>query len=102
MIDGPEMRYVRSAAAVSIGLLADRRDLPKLAELAGSEGFLVRAYAVAALGWLVDKDRVPATPRLLSNLNYRELYPAVIAGSRRPFLAVRAARTGFMKTGPGR
>jgi HEAT repeat protein len=66
-------RYVRGAAAIAIGLLGDRETLGELVTLAKeSEHGSVRALAIAAIGWLADKDPVPRLPRLFHGLYDRQ------------------------------
>jgi HEAT repeat protein len=69
---GDEGRHVRGAAAIALGLIGGEEALTGLLELAtAAEAPLTRAFAIAALGWLADRDPVPRIPLLFAGLNYR-------------------------------
>jgi HEAT repeat protein len=64
-------RYVRGAAVISLGMIRDGNSIGKLQELTGRADPRTRAYAIAALGWLADKDDVPAMSQLFDSANFR-------------------------------
>ena len=65
----PRLHEARGAAAIALGVLADRELLAALVEIAKSdEDARTRAYAVAAIGWCIDRDPVPRISKLLSGI----------------------------------
>src|SRR5262249_1463818 len=60
-------RYVRGAAVISLGMIRDGDAIAKIQELTGRADPRTRAYALAALGWLGDKDEVPAMSQLFDS-----------------------------------
>jgi len=73
-VRGPEWHTVRGAAAIAIGLVGGSDAVRRLLRFIGkAEDNTDRAFAIAALGMLLDKDPVPRIPLLFRNYNYREL-----------------------------
>ena len=64
-------RYTRGAAAMAIGLIGDGESVGKVQNLLGSSDKTTRALAVATLGWLADKDDVPALRSMVARNNFR-------------------------------
>jgi HEAT repeat protein len=64
-------RYVRGAAVISLGMIRDGNSIGKVQELTGRADPRTRAYALAALGCLADKDEVPAMSQLFDAANFR-------------------------------
>jgi HEAT repeat protein len=64
-------RYVRGAAVIALGMIRDGSSIGKLQELTGRPDARTRAYAIAALGCLADKDEVPAMSQLFDSANFR-------------------------------
>ena len=64
-------RYVRGAAVIALGMIRDGNSIGKIQELTGRPDARTRAYALAALGCLADKDDVPAMSQLFDSANFR-------------------------------
>ena len=64
-------RYVRGAAVIALGMIRDGNSIGKVQELTGRADPRTRAYALAALGCLADKDDVPAMSQLFDAANFR-------------------------------
>jgi len=64
-------RYVRGAAVIALGMIRDGNSIGKVQELTGRADPRTRAYALAALGCLADKDEVPAMSQLFDAANFR-------------------------------
>lgn len=66
-------RYTRGAAVIALGMIRDGNSITRIRELVDKQGSdpRTRAYAIAALGYLADKDSVPALSRLFENANFR-------------------------------
>jgi HEAT repeat protein len=65
-------RYVRGAAVIALGMIRDGNSIGKIQELTGRSDPRTRAYALAALGCLADKDEVPAMSQLFDSANFRQ------------------------------
>jgi HEAT repeat protein len=66
--------HARGAAAIAIGLLGDDETLADLVGIAGTDDdHTTRAFAIAAIGWLCDRDEVPRLPRLFAGLYDRTI-----------------------------
>lgn len=77
-LDNASLRDSRGAAAIAIGLIGDRKAVSPLVKLATEESDNeTRAFAIVALGCLVDKDVVPRIPQLFANIHYRKQIPFV-------------------------
>jgi len=71
---GTDKHSVRGAAAIAIGLIGDASAVDKLMKIAKRDrNTSNRAFAIAALGCLIDKDAVPRLPQLFMNTNYRRI-----------------------------
>ena len=69
---------VRGAAALAIGMIGDAAGVEPLVKIAREdEDSTNRAFAIAALGCLVDPEPLPRIPRLFKNLHYRRQAPIV-------------------------
>ena len=73
----PFAHYTRGAAVVSLGLIRDGESVARIQELLRNPDPLVRAYAVAALGYIADKDQVPVLPSLFEHANFRSEFRAL-------------------------
>jgi len=72
-IENKAMHQVRGAAAIAIGLIGDGSAVDPLVEMATNDPVGAnRAFAIAALGCLIDKDPVPRMPQLFENIHYRK------------------------------
>jgi HEAT repeat protein len=72
------MHEVRGAAAIAIGLIGDASAVEPLVKIAKNDPVTSnRAFAIAALGCLIDKDPVPRMAQLFDTINYRERYDVV-------------------------
>jgi HEAT repeat protein len=72
----PDFHHARGAAAIALGLLGDAAGLEILAKVVESEEPpSTRAFALAAIGWIVDRDEVPRIPLLFSRFDYRRTSP---------------------------
>lgn len=72
--EGTEKHSVRGAAAIAIGLIGDASAVDKLMKVAKRDrNTSNQAFAIAALGCLIDKDAVPRLPQLFMNTNYRKI-----------------------------
>jgi HEAT repeat protein len=72
--EGAEKHTVRGAAAIAIGLIGDASAVDKLMKVAKRDrNTSNQAFAIAALGCLIDKDAVPRLPQLFMNTHYREI-----------------------------
>jgi HEAT repeat protein len=72
--EGPGRHSVRGAAAIGIGLIGDASAVDKLLKIAKRDrNTSNRAFAIAALGCLIDKDPVPRLPQLFKNTHYRKI-----------------------------
>ncbi len=69
--------YTRGAAAMSLGLIRDGESVAKIQALLRSPDKRTRAFAVAALGFLADKDPSPVLSSLVGRNNFRAEFPAV-------------------------
>jgi HEAT repeat protein len=68
-----KMHRVRGAAAIAIGLIGDNAAVDKLVKMAERDDELSnRAFAIAALGCLVDPEPLPRIGRIFANIHYRE------------------------------
>ena len=73
MEGGGGKHQVRGAAAIAIGLIGDSSAVNPLLKIAKDDPENSnRAFAIAALGCLIDKDPVPRIPQLFMNIHYRE------------------------------
>lgn len=73
-VRGPEWHTVRGAAVIAIGLVGGSDAVRRLVRFIGkAEDNTDRAFAIAALGMLLDQDPVPRIPLLFRNYHYREL-----------------------------
>lgn len=62
----------RGAAAIALGLIGAEESIEPLIKLAGTaKDPATRAFAIVALGWIVDRDPVPRIPLLFRKINYR-------------------------------
>jgi HEAT repeat protein len=67
------LRYTRGAAVIALGMIRDGESVTKIQEqLTGKADPRTRAYALAALGYLGDKDDVPALSTLFESANFRQ------------------------------
>jgi HEAT repeat protein len=67
--DRPAFHEVRGAAAIAIGLIGGPKTLDKLIEIATEDDIAsTRAFAIAAIGWMLDRDVVPRLPRMFNGL----------------------------------
>jgi HEAT repeat protein len=70
--DADAAHAARGAAALAIGMIGDPAAAAALARIIRSDvPWVTRAFAVAALGALADRERLPRLPRLFSGLDYR-------------------------------
>jgi HEAT repeat protein len=69
-----EDHHVRGAAAIAIGMIGDPAAVEPLVKLA-KESPKHRAFAIAALGCLVDRSPLPRIGRILRNIHYRKASP---------------------------
>jgi HEAT repeat protein len=77
-IDKGGMHEVRGAAAIAIGLIGDGTAVDPLLEIVNDDPVTSnKAFAIAALGCLIDKDSVPRMPQLFENIHYRQRCPVV-------------------------
>lgn len=67
----PFATYTRGAAVVALGMIRDGESVGRIQDLLRNPDPLVRAYAIAALGYLADKDASPALPQLFEHGNFR-------------------------------
>ena len=71
--DGADKHSVRGAAAMAIGLIGDEAALAPLVKMATqAPNSSNRAFAIVALGCLVDPSVLPRLPRLFTNIHYRQ------------------------------
>jgi HEAT repeat protein len=72
-IDGADKHEVRGAAAIAIGLIGDSSAVAPLLKIVRDDTSPQnRAFAIAALGCLIDKDPVPRIPQIFMNTHFRE------------------------------
>jgi HEAT repeat protein len=77
-LDDKGNHQVRGAAAIAIGLIGDSQAVKPLLTIARIDPDTSnRAFAIAALGCLIDKDPVPRIPQLFANIHFRH-EPAAI------------------------
>lgn len=69
--DKPFAGYTRGAAVIALGLLRDGESVQRIQGLLSNPDAHVRAYAIAALGYLADKDPAPVLPELFRHANFR-------------------------------
>ncbi|MHC4470256.1 MAG: HEAT repeat domain-containing protein [Planctomycetota bacterium] len=71
-LDDERMHQVRGAAALAIGLIGDEAAVAPLVKMAREDQDTGnRAFAIAALGCLIDKEPLPRIARLFENVHYR-------------------------------
>jgi HEAT repeat protein len=76
----PFAGYTRGAAVMALGMIRDGESIAKIQDLLRNPDPWVRAYAIAALGYLADKDPAPVLPTLFEHTNFRqEFLPLKIA-----------------------
>ena len=74
--DRASFHEVRGAAALAIGLIGDGSAVEPLVDIARKDSDSSnRAFAIAALGCLVDRNPVPRMPQMFRNVHYREHFP---------------------------
>jgi HEAT repeat protein len=78
----PFAGYTRGAAVVAIGMIRDGESVGVVQEMLRNPDKWVRAYAVAALGYLADKDPAPALPTLFENANFRSEFRTIFVAMR--------------------
>lgn len=67
----PYAEYTRGAAVVALGTIRDGESVGKLLQLLSNPDPWVRAYSIAALGYLADKDPAPVLPTLFEHNNFK-------------------------------
>ncbi|MHC4471172.1 MAG: HEAT repeat domain-containing protein, partial [Planctomycetota bacterium] len=68
--------HVRGAAAIAIGLIGGDAAVEPLVKMAREDKDPTnRAFAIAALGCLVDREPLPRTARIFRNVHYRIRFP---------------------------
>jgi HEAT repeat protein len=72
-------RYTRGAAVIALGMIRDGESIARIQELTGRADAKTRAFALAALGCLADKDEVPAMSNLFDESNFRVRTPSIDA-----------------------
>ncbi len=70
-------QYTRGAAVTALGLIRDGSSVKMLKKLLSKPDPRTRAYAVAALGYLGDKDQAPAMSQLFEDNNFRQEFPTL-------------------------
>ncbi len=70
-------RYTRGSAATALGMIRDGESIARIAGLMSRPDPITRAYAIAALGCVGDKDPVPAMTKLFENCNFRRTFPTL-------------------------
>lgn len=76
--DERAVHHVRGAAAIAIGRVGDASTVGPLLKIASEDPDTSnRAFAIAALGWLVDEDPVPRIPLLFAGTDPRHQPDAV-------------------------
>ena len=73
----PFAAYTRGAAVAALGMIRDGESVAKIQDLLRNNDALVRAYAIAALGYLADKDASPVLPTLFEHSNFRQEFNAL-------------------------
>jgi len=77
-LEGGENHPVRGAAAVAIGLIGDSAMVDPLVKIVnGDANPDNKAFAIAALGCLIDRSSAPRLPHLFANIHYRVELPEI-------------------------
>ncbi|MCU0728389.1 MAG: HEAT repeat domain-containing protein, partial [Planctomycetes bacterium] len=77
-LSGTPNHTVRGAAAIAVGLIGDGATVEPLRKMAQNDpNSDNRAFAIAALGCLIDKSPTPRIPQLFANLHYRVQLPEI-------------------------
>ena len=76
--DDKRYHEVRGAAAIGIGLIGDSSAVQPLVAIAkGDSNASNQAFAIVALGCLIDREPVPRTAQIFTNVHYRKQIPVM-------------------------
>lgn len=78
----PFAGYTRGAAVMALGMIRDGESVGLIHDQLRNNDPYVRAYTIAALGYLADKDPSPALPRLFEHANFRAEFRTLAAAMR--------------------